>query len=869
MDDYQEMEKFGMDNDFEGGQYIGDEFFYKKRKEKSVQSKDQSLYGIFDGTSSEEDDDSFSGKKKRKKGGIIKKADYSKPVNFISTGVVAPSEEVELNEKEGVENPDEEEEEGVDGFKSGLGLGAGANAGVGLGFGAGSSNLGEKGLGGRKVDDERVEDEEDSFLPTGFGKKIKEGAEKRREKSKLVGVSKGSKSKLGAKRGSDGLEGNVGVFEKHTKGIGLKLLEKMGYKGGGLGKNEQGIVAPIEAKLRPKGMGMGYDDYKESKNLPTLDNVPPPPELEEKQVSLKREDKLWKKQARARVKKKENILTADELLAMKEEAQGPELVLQKVVDMRGPQVRVLTNLENLNAEEKDRESDIPMPELQHNIRLIVDLAELNIQKMDRDLRNERETVVALQKEKELHQIDAARQKKQIDSMTEVLQVLDSIEEENTLGRLTLESLAKSFGDLQKRFPEEYKLGNLSCIACSLALPLLIRVFQGWDPLQNPSHGMDVVALWKGLLQGDEDYDIFEDASTPYSQLVSEVVFPAVRIAGINTWQARDPEPMLRFLELWEKLLPRSVLQSLLDMVVMPKLSEAVNSWEPCRETIPIHVWVHPWLPLLGQKLESLYQAIRIKLGTVLHKWHPSDMSAYTILSPWKTVFDASSWEQLISRSILPKLIDVMKEFQVNPANQKLDQFYWVMTWASAVPIHHMVCLLELHFFNKWKQVLYHWLCTSPNFEEVLKWYSGWKDLFPNELLANERIRKQLNQGLELMNQAAEGLEMVQPGVKENISYMRVQEQRQFEAQMKATQQTDDVPKTLKEVIEAYAQQLGLLFKPKPGRLHNHHQVYSFGSVSITVDSLHQKIYAQVQGEWSLVTLDQLRQMQNVSGSGRR
>ncbi|KAL2897799.1 Septin and tuftelin-interacting protein 1-like protein 1 [Bienertia sinuspersici] len=860
MDDYQEMERFGLDKDFEGGQFIGGEFFYKKRKEKSVQSKDDVLYGVFASGSSDSDDDvddPFSGKKKkRRKGGVIKKADYSKPVNFISTGI---------------ENPEgEEQEDGEDGFKPGLGLGAGPNVGAGLG----SNNRIDKNSDGRRLDDEVEEDGEKSFLPSAFGKKIKEGAEKRRERSKLEKISGGNKSQSGgAKKGSDVLGGNVGGFEKHTKGIGMKLLEKMGYKGGGLGKNEQGIVAPIEAKLRPKNMGMGFNDYQESKNLPSAVDVPPPPELEEKQVSLKKEDKLWKKQAKSHVKKKENVITADELLAMKAEAQGPELLLQKVVDMRGPQVRVLTNLENLNAEEKARENDIPMPELQHNIRLIVDLAELQIQKTDKDLRNERETVVALQKEKEGLQEEAVRQKKQIDSMEDVLHVLDSIEEEHTSGRLTLESLAKYFGDLQSRYPAEYKLGNLSCIACSFALPLLIRVFQGWDPLQNPYHGRDVIALWKDLLQGDDEYhDIFEDESSPYSQLVAEVVFPAVRIAGINTWQARDPETMLRFLDSWEKLLPRSVLQSLLDMVVMPKLSEAVTTWEPCKERIPIHVWVHPWLPLLGQKLEPLYQPICSKLGTVLHQWHPSDMSAYTILSPWQTVFSAASWEQLIVRYILPKLIDVMREFQINPANQKLDQFKWVMTWASAVPIQHMVNLLEMHFFSKWQQVLYHWLCTSPNFDEVTQWYIGWKAQFPDELLSNERVRRQLNQGLDMMNRAAEGLALVQPGVMENISYLRAQEQRQYEAQSKASQQTanaESLRKNLKEIIEAYAQQHGLHFKPKPGRFYNHYQIYSFGSVSIILDSLKEQIFAQAQEDWSLVSLEQLLQMQNNSSSRRR
>lgn len=649
----------------------------------------------------------------------------------------------------------------------------------------------------------------------------------------------------------------------------------MGYKGGGLGKNEQGIVAPIEAKLRPKNMGMGFNDYEESKNLPSvMVDVPQPPQVEEKQGFVQKKEKLWKKQAKVRAKKKENIITPDELLAMKAE-QASETVFQKVVDMRGPQVRVLTSLDNLNGEEKARESDVPMPELQHNIRLIVDLAELDIQKIDRDLRNERETVVALQKEKETLQSEAARQKKQLDAMEEILQILGCIEEENSSGRLTLESLAKPFGDLKRRFPEDYKLGNLSCIACSYALPLLIRVFQGWDPLQNPTHGMDVLTLWRGLLLGDEECDIFEDGSSPYAQLVNEVVFPAVRIVGINTWQPRDPEPMLRFLESWEKLLPSSVLQSILDMIVMPKLTDAVNSWDPCRETIPIHVWVHPWLPLLGQKLESLYHTIRVKLGYVLRAWHPSDMSAYTILSPWKSVFDAASWEQLIVRSILPKLIGVMQEFQVNPANQILDRFKWVMAWASAVPIHHMVTLLEVHFFSKWQQVLYHWLCSNPNFEEVMHWYEGWKKEFPAEILANERIRLQLKNGLDMMNQAVEGMQVVQPGVKENISFLRAREQRQFEAAAaRAHQQQnpmmDGGPEmSLKEAIEFHAQQHGLLFKPKPGRLHDGNQIYGFGSVSIIVDSLNQQIFAQVQDKWTLVSLDQLLEMQNISSSRRR
>lgn len=882
MEEYQDMERFGTDNDFEDGQWMGGEFFYRKRKDKRRQTKDDVLFGVFaDSDSDAVDDDDYDGSSSRKhrKKDLSRKPDLTKPVNFVSTGTIKPNQEIDRNSKE----EEDRIENAASAESSGLGFFGGSSSGLGVGLGFdSSSSLSTK----KEIDEDKDKDNNDDgdFLPTAFGRKIKEGAQQRRErereKSKLAKASASasqSQSQSGAGRREPEL-GDVGAFEKHTKGIGMKLLEKMGYKGGGLGKNEQGIVAPIEAKLRPKKMGMGFNDYKETKLMPVLQ------ELEEKkslpgisQPASHSKEKLWLKQVRP---KKKGYVTAEELLARKQE-QGLEVV-QKVFDMRGPQVRVLTNLENLNAEEKARENDIPMPELQHNVRLVVDLAELDIQKIDQDLRNEREMVVNLQKEKEKLQSDAAHQKKQLDNMAEIVSLLEQIGKENLLGTLTLDSLTKLFGDLQRRYADDYKLCNLSCIACSFALPLFIRVFQGWDPLQNPSHGVDVISLWKNLLQGEDCFE-FSDAASPYTWLFMEVVFPAVRISGTNTWQARDPEPMLRFLESWEKLMPPLVLQTILDNIVMPKLSAAVDSWDPRRETIPIHAWVHPWLPLLGQKLETFYHTIRNRLEGVLHAWHPSDMSAYYILSPWKTVFDPASWEQLMVRFILPKLITVMHEFQVNPANQKLDQFYWIQTWATAIPIHHMIQLMDV-FFDKWQQVLYHWLCSNPNFEEVTQWYLGWKELLPTELLANEHIRYRLNLGLDMMNQAVEGMEVVQPGLRENISYLRVLEQRKFEAQQKAAAHArasasvgsgtqmegmgGGLDMSLKEVIEAHAQQNGLLFKPKPGRMQDGHQIYGFGNISIIIDSLNQKVFAQAEDRWSLVSLEQLLEMQN-SGLKRR
>ncbi|CAA7053965.1 unnamed protein product [Microthlaspi erraticum] len=614
-----------------------------------------------------------------------------------------------------------------------------------------------------------------------------------------------------------------GNFEKFSGGIGMKLLEKMGYRGGGLGKKEQGIVVPIEAQVRPKNMGMGYNNFNENTSqFPGLNKVE---EEKKKTVTVTVSEKTHGDERRNLWKKK------------------------NIIDMRGG----------------------PQPELQQNMRLIIDISEHEIQRIDRDLRNEKESALGLKQEKEKFKTEGEKQRMKFENLIYIAEEIDRIELENASGDLTLDSLAERFKNLLSSYPDDYKVCNLSSVASSLALPLFIKMFQGWDPLSEVAHGFEAISSWKMLLDVEED-----DQS--YSQLVSEVILPAVRMSGIDTWEPRNPEPMLRVIETWEELLPLPILETILETVVMPKLLTAIETWEPRLETVPVHVWVHPWLLLLGQKLEGLYEIIRMKLSSnILESWDPSDVSVHTLLSPWKTVFDAESWEELMRRYIVPKLELALLELEINPANQDLDRFDWVMRWESLVPMHLMVGLMERLFFPKWLDILYQWLCSEPKFDEVRNWFLGWKGLLGQELAENKRIKIQFKRGLDMAMEAVEQVEMCKPGERENIgfsSYHKEQEQMRFKGRVKSheAQMDDDDDDTeelsFREAVELFAQEKELLLKPIPYRMHNGLQIYRFGSVSVLVDSANSKLLAQEGGDWFPVDFDGLLKMHHSAVAGK-
>ena len=570
--------------------------------------------------------------------------------------------------------------------------------------------------------------------------------------------------------------GNSTPAPKTAGSFAAKMMAKMGYvQGQGLGADGQGRLNPIDTQLRPQGAGLGAVKEKtkqaieeEKRAAAFRGEVVEDSEEEEK----KRRKERKKKQSlggsgvstpRSKVKYK----TARQI---EEESAGLQVpdVLKSIIDLSGKEVKLPA-------------SGILTP---NKVTMIP--SETEEAKLARRARRELETLAdewnTLQDLKKAKAAEDSQLIGEIDEEAEDISNLERIiraveELELSKDQGEWEAMTRQLEDIETEFKDDIDKFGLREIAVAAIHPLFRAAMLEWEPLENPTYllsylerlqhilGVDSEADERALALND-DYPVRQSrkSTTPYETLIYTLWLPAVRTAITNKWDVQDSAPLITLFSSWRPLLPSFVLSNLVDQLLLPRLIAAVSSWKPRRgkkdHGDPPHVWLFPWLSYLPshhldpESPSGLITDVRRKLRSLVSS-HDVAAGPPNYLSPWESVLGSHLSKLLVSH-LLPRLARYLSShFEVDPSNQVLDPLTTVLSYSSILSPTVMAQLLDAEFFPKFHNVLRQWLSSTPNYEEVIQWYSWWKEQIPVNLHDIPPLPEQWAKALEMMNLAAD------------------------------------------------------------------------------------------------------------------
>jgi len=199
-----------------------------------------------------------------------------------------------------------------------------------------------------------------------------------------------------------------------------------------------------------------------------------------------------------------------------------------------------------------------------------------------------------------------------------------------------------------------------------------------------------------------------------------------------------------------------------------------------------------------------------------------------MITPWRNVFANGDMQAFLIKHVIPKLQMTLSELIINPLQQDLELWNQVWEWHEVIPVLNMTQLLDKFFFPKWIQTLVIWLNQAPNFDQVSRWYAGWKGLFSDEILQQVTIKEHFRRALELMHRSTGAVAIL--AVDTQTVVLTPQVSSMLDMQMQALPTLD-----FKELVSQKCAERGIIFAPMPGRRETGKQVYRVGKLFCYID----------------------------------
>ncbi|KAH8832751.1 GC-rich sequence DNA-binding factor-like protein-domain-containing protein [Flagelloscypha sp. PMI_526] len=551
-------------------------------------------------------------------------------------------------------------------------------------------------------------------------------------------------------------------FNSLSGSFGARMLAKMGWESGtGLGVSGEGIVAPVETKMRPQKMGIAFKGFKEKTDQSKMEarrrgetvsddeDERTKKARKQHQKAKEKQSDLWKRPKK--VKTQVVHKTYDQYLAEAGEDTSNLSGLGQIIDATGATPKEVSSLADISLDPWASSTDSTrIPEIRHNIKLINESCKSEIDGLAREARD-------INEKKKYLATEDSRLRKRVEDEAELIARLQQVQ------IVTTEISAKS---KELMFPKEFERYRLDEIVVAAITPLLRRMVQTWNPLEDAYAFVSTFRGWKGALRlnASEDTSASQIATprfkrrekpmSPFESLLWNVWLPRVRTCINNDWSPADSQPAIRLYEAWSTFLPPFIRDNLLDQLIIPKVQKAVADWTPKHQDT-LQSLVFPWLPHMGPRLEEFVGDARRKIKVQLRGWSIEEDIPADLLS-WKEVFDRGDWDSMLLKYVVPKLGATLRaDFRVNPRDQVMTPLERVLAWAPILSPTIMSQILETEFFHKWLETLYVWLIQPRvGYEEIAQWYQYWsQEVFSETVRRYPGVERGFTRGQQLINEA--------------------------------------------------------------------------------------------------------------------